>query len=136
MIEMVLRAVPTKMSLVSLQSGWKVTQQSTLTGEISAKEISICSSPSETASIPTYFAPQLRNAVQTDLGAYAPTTREKTLSLRWQWQPQSSEEDTLNIQCKIWSPQHQGGKQPAYTRKEVAGIHIKTTLAPKNIKLT
>ena len=53
-------------------------------------------------SSPTYPTLQLRNR----LGVSTPTTREQTLSLTGLWQPQSKEEAPLNIQCRLWSPQH------------------------------
>ena len=81
-------------------------------------EILSDSSPSGSTLVP----PTPHCSSETDLGASTPTTGEQTLHLTGLWQPQSKEEALLNIQGRLWAPQHQShplsrGQQTAHTEE-------------------
>ena len=71
--------------------------------------------PSGSSPVP----PTSHHSLGLDLGASTSTTGEQTLPLIGLWQPQSKEEALPNIQCRLWSPQHQShplsrGEGPAH----------------------
>ena len=81
--------------------------------------------------------PTSQCSLELDLGASTPTTGKQTLLSIGLWQPQSKEEALPNIQCKLWSSQHQSypisrGWWPAKS-EERHGRHPyqKTAVTPK-----
>ena len=127
-----LRAVPTKVYLVSSHKAWQVTSQSTLpSGQLLQRNTQWLLFQQRCCS-PTYLTLQLR----TEIGGFHFDN--------WGAHPAHNSTVTTieqKVQCRLWLPQYQShplsrGKQPLYLWKDMTGIHTKKSPYTKNIRLT
>ena len=101
------RAMPTIAYFVRPHNRWKVTQQSTLTSEQLQWRNTLAPFPlglllSHLPSTTTH-----KCSSETNMRDSAPTIRKQSLPLTGKWEPQKKEEALLNIQGRLWSPQHE-----------------------------
>ena len=109
MVEVGLRAMPTTVDFVSPHNGWRVTQQSTLTGEQHQwRNTQWLLSRGNTPLPPTSrLTPQIRNTAQEWSWGFHSNNKRADPALERAVTTKSKEEALLNIQCRLWSPQHQ-----------------------------
>ena len=62
-----------------------------------------------------------------NISASTPITGEQTLPLTRLWQPWSNEEGLVNIQCRLWTPQHIKVKWQASNKHRVVGVGTYST---------